>query len=158
MLLEFFFVKNRAWLKKFNWNCRKRTGMWNFNHWKFKMLSKNWHWNHSKTVHQLIVINFSKSLLMDFLWALLGCLLKMVRKLNGRDEQGPPKRCGDLEGAWRVWKWGGSASPFEGGEMKIKSLFLREFRQGVRMAQFWQHFTIQLIFQIHEPNPLIYSV
>ena len=30
--------------------------------------------------------------------------------------------------------------------LKIKSLFLREFRQGVRMAQFWQHFTIQLIF------------
>ena len=26
-------------------------------------------------------------------------LLKMVWKLNGRDEQGPPKRCGDLEGA-----------------------------------------------------------
>ena len=58
--------------------------------------------------------------MMDFLWALLGCLWKMMRKLNGRDEQGPPKRCGDLEGAWRVWKWGGSTSPFEGGEMKIK--------------------------------------
>ena len=31
--------------------------------------------------------------------------------------------------------------------LKIKSVFLREFRQGVRMAQFWQHFTIQLILQ-----------
>jgi len=37
--------------------------MWNFNHWKFKMLSKNWHWNLSKTVSQLIVINFRKLLL-----------------------------------------------------------------------------------------------
>ena len=26
-------------------------------------------------------------------------LLMMVRKLNGGDGQGPPKRCGDLEGA-----------------------------------------------------------
>ena len=42
--------------------------------------------------------------------------------------------------------------------LKIKSLFLREFRQGVGMAQFWQHFTIQLILKIHEPSPLIYSV
>ena len=35
--------------------------------------------------------------------------------------QGPPRRCGDLEGACRVWTWGGSASPFVGGEMKIKT-------------------------------------
>jgi len=49
-------------------------------------------------------------------------------------------------------------TPFVGEGLKIKSLFLREFRQGVRMAQFWQHFTIQLIFQIHEPSPIIYSV
>ena len=25
------------------------------------------------------------------------------------------------------------------------------------MAQFWQHFTIQLIFHLHDPNTSIYS-
>jgi len=44
-----------------------------------------------------------------------------VRKLHVGDGQGSPRRCGDLEGARRVWKWGGLASPFEGGEMKIKT-------------------------------------
>jgi len=32
---------------------------------------------------------------------------------NGK---GPPRSCGDLEGAWRVWKKGGSASPLIDGE------------------------------------------
>jgi len=48
-------------------------------------------------------------------------------------------------------------TPFVGEGLKIKSLFLREFRQGVRMTQFWQHFTIQLILHLHDPNSSIYS-
>ena len=46
---------------------------------------------------------------------------------------------------------------FVGEGLKIKSLFLREFRQGVRMTQFWKHFTIQLILNLHDPNSSIYS-
>ena len=43
-------------------------------------------------------------------------------------------------------------------DLKIKSLFLIEFRQGVRMAQFWQHFTIQLILEKHEVGSSFYSL
>ena len=32
------------------------------------------------------------------------------------DVQDPPRSCGDLEGAWWVWKKGGSASPMVGDE------------------------------------------
>jgi len=49
------------------------------------------------------------------------------------------------------------STPFVGEGLKIKSLFLREFRQGVRMARFWQHFTIQLILNLHDSNSSIYS-
>jgi len=35
---------------------------------------------------------------------------------NGRD---PPRSCGDLEGAWWVWKKGGSASPLIDGEGRL---------------------------------------
>jgi len=52
-------VRNVHW---FNWNDIKRTGLWNFNHRKFKILAQQWHWNYSKKVSQLIVINFLKSL------------------------------------------------------------------------------------------------
>jgi len=48
-------------------------------------------------------------------------------------------------------------TPFVGEGLQIKSQFLREFRQGVRMAVFWQHFTIQLIFNLHDPNSSIYG-
>ena len=52
-------VRNVYW---FIWNDIKRTGLWNCNHRKFKILAQQWHWNYSKTVSQLIVINFLKSL------------------------------------------------------------------------------------------------
>ena len=58
----FFFMQTVLDVHWLNWNDIKRTGLWNFNHRNFKILSKNWHWNHSKTVRQLIVINFAKSL------------------------------------------------------------------------------------------------
>jgi len=56
------FFLNCAWLYKFIWNCIMQTGLWNLNHRKFKILSQQWHWNYTKIVSQLIVINFSKSL------------------------------------------------------------------------------------------------
>ena len=40
------------------------------------------------------------------------------------DGQGPPRSCGDLEGAWTVWKKGGSANPLGkwwSGEENIRS-------------------------------------
>jgi len=43
----------------FNWIMQ--TGSWNLNHWNFKILFQIRHWNHTKTVRQLIVIKFSKS-------------------------------------------------------------------------------------------------
>ena len=62
-LLEFlFFFINCAWLYRFIWNCIKQTGLWNLNHRKFKILSQQWQWNYTKTVSQLIVIKFAKSL------------------------------------------------------------------------------------------------
>ena len=48
-------------------------------------------------------------------------------------------------------------TPFVGEGLKIKSLLLTEFRQGVRMTQFWQHFTIKLILNLQDPNSSIYS-
>jgi len=36
--------------------------IWNLNHKQFKILAKFWRWNHTKTTHQLIVINFSSLL------------------------------------------------------------------------------------------------
>jgi len=35
---------------------------WNFNHKRFNVLANFWRWNHTKTMHQIIVINFSKLL------------------------------------------------------------------------------------------------
>ena len=58
----FIFLINCAWLYRFIWNCIMQTGLWNLNHRKFKILSQQWHWNYTKTVSQLIVINFAKSL------------------------------------------------------------------------------------------------
>ena len=46
----------------FNWNDIEWTGLWNFNHTNFKILTQKWHWNYAKTVSQLIEIKFSKSL------------------------------------------------------------------------------------------------
>jgi len=52
-------------------------------------------------------------------------------------EQGSPKSCDSLGGAWEVGRVGVvRPTPFVGEGFKIKSLFLREFRQGVRMTQF----------------------
>jgi len=48
-------------------------------------------------------------------------------------------------------------SHWEGGGWKIKSLFLRGFRQRVRMAQNWQHFTNELILSKHEVGSSFYS-
>ena len=47
--------------------------------------------------------------------ALLGCCENGAEAMdwNGQD---PPRSCGDLEGAWWVWKKGGSASPSIDGE------------------------------------------
>ena len=45
----------------------------------------------------------------------------------------------------------------EGEGRKIKSLFLKGFRQRVRMAQNWQHFTNELILKIHEVGSSFYS-
>ena len=47
-------------------------------------------------------------------------------------------------------------TPFVGEGLKIKSLFLREFRQRVRMAQNWQHFTNELILQFQQPKLSLY--
>ena len=58
----FFFFINCAWLYRFIWNCIMQNGLWNLNHRNFKILSQPWHWNYTKTVSQLIVINFAKSL------------------------------------------------------------------------------------------------
>jgi len=53
----------------------------------------------------------------SLLWFLGG-----LRKLSGLlMDQGPPRRCGCLGGAGRVGNWGGSANPFEGDEVKIKT-------------------------------------
>jgi len=35
---------------------------WNLNHKQFKVLENFWPWNHTKIMHQIIVINFSKFL------------------------------------------------------------------------------------------------
>ena len=35
------------------------------------------------------------------------------------DVQDPPRSCGDLEGAWWVWKKGGSATPLIDGEGRL---------------------------------------
>ena len=53
--------------------------------------------------------------------------------------QDPPRSYGDLEGAWCVWKQGGSASPMVGDEGEDQILETREIK-------------------IHESSPLIYSV
>jgi len=39
----------------------------------------------------------------------------------------------------------------------IKSLIPKRFRQRVRMAQIWQHFTNELILHLHDPSSSIYS-
>jgi len=36
--------------------------IWNLNHKQFKILANFWRWNHTKIMHQKIVINFSKFL------------------------------------------------------------------------------------------------
>ena len=59
---EIFFVQTVLDVHRFIWNDIKRTGLGNFNHIKFKILAQQWHWNYSKTISQLIEINFSKSL------------------------------------------------------------------------------------------------
>jgi len=59
-VLEFYV--NCAWLYRFIWNWRYQTGLWNLKQRKFKILSQQWHWNHTKIVRQLIVINFAKLL------------------------------------------------------------------------------------------------
>ena len=41
----------------------------------------------------------------------------------------------------------------EGDGRKIKSLFVRGFRQRVRIAQNWQHFTNELILQNESQAP-----
>ena len=61
-LLKKYFCANCVWLHKFIWNYIKRTGLWNCNHRKFKILSQQGHWNYTKTVSQIIAINFAKSL------------------------------------------------------------------------------------------------
>ena len=48
-------------------------------------------------------------------------------------------------------------SHLEGDGRKIKSLILRGFRQRVRMTQNWEHFTNELIFEIHEVGSSFYS-
>jgi len=47
---------------RFIWNDIKRTGLWNCNHRKSKILAQQWYWNYLKIVSQLIEINFLKSL------------------------------------------------------------------------------------------------
>jgi len=43
-------------------SCIVWIWIWNLNHKKFKILAKFWRWNHTKTMHQLIVIKFSNLL------------------------------------------------------------------------------------------------
>ena len=56
-----FEVQN-VWLKIFILRCIVRIWIWNLNHKHFKILAKFWRWNHTKKMHQLIVINFSNLL------------------------------------------------------------------------------------------------
>ena len=54
-------------------------------------------------------------------------------------------------------EWVVRSSHLEGDVWKIKSLFLRGFRQRVRMTQNWQHFTNELILNLHDLSSFIYS-
>jgi len=60
ILLEFWGTK--CVTKIFMLSCIFWIWIWNLNQKQFKILEKFWHWNHTKTVHQLIVINFSNLL------------------------------------------------------------------------------------------------
>ena len=62
LLENIFFMQTVLDVHWFNWNDIKRTRLRNFKHRKFKILAQQWHWNYSKTVSQLIEINFLKSL------------------------------------------------------------------------------------------------
>ena len=107
------------------------------------------------TLLYAFIIMFIYNYMMDL--CLFSCgFYWWMRKLHGlMVEQGSPKSCDSLEGAWEVWRVGVvRPTPFVGEGLKIKSLFLREFRQRVRMTQFWKHFTIQLIYDL---NSSIYS-
>ena len=50
------FEAQNSWLKIFMLSCIVRIWIWNSNHKQFKILAKFWHWNHTKTMHQLILI------------------------------------------------------------------------------------------------------
>jgi len=52
----------KAWLKIFMLSWLFWICFWKFNHKQFNVLENFWRWNYTKTMHQLIVINFSKSL------------------------------------------------------------------------------------------------
>jgi len=49
-------------LKKFMLSWLFLICLWKFNHKRFNVLANFWRWNHTKNMHQIIVINFSKSL------------------------------------------------------------------------------------------------
>ena len=53
------------WLKIFMLSCIVRIWIWNLNHKHFKILAKFWRWTHTKTMHQLILINFLKLMLFQ---------------------------------------------------------------------------------------------
>ena len=50
------------WLKQFMLSWTIQIWIWNLNHREFKILDQFWRWNHTKTMLQLIVINFSNLL------------------------------------------------------------------------------------------------
>jgi len=52
------FEVQKAWLKIFMLSCIVRIWIWNLNPKQFKILAKFWRWNHTKTMHQIILINF----------------------------------------------------------------------------------------------------
>ena len=52
----------KAWLKIIMMSWVFWICFWKFNHKRFNVLENIWRWNHTKNMHQIIVINFSKSL------------------------------------------------------------------------------------------------
>ena len=52
----------KVWLKIFMLSWLFWICFWKFKHKRFRILANFWFWNHTKNMHQLIVIKFSNSL------------------------------------------------------------------------------------------------
>ena len=64
------------WLKQLMLSWIIQIWILNLNHKNFKILTQIWHWNYTKMIHQLIVINFSNLLpLHRFFFSRHNCTL-----------------------------------------------------------------------------------